>query len=206
LKIIVISSPDQKPNEVPEVLQMFKNGLEIFHVRKPSFSKKQMIEYIENFPSQYRNKMVLHSYHSLAKKYKLRGIYLSRKHRERGVLYRFQLYFFKKFNPSILISRSFSKISDLLHHVSGFDYVFLNPIFDSISSNNLSGGFNPKTLQISNKETKFKVIAMGGITPENLEQVKEMGFSGAALLGAVWNTDEQPSKVFAKAKEFAFAP
>ena len=201
MKIIVLSSPHHKENEISETVKMFEEGLEIFHARKPSFSKKEMIEYLESFPKHYRSKIVVHSYHQLAKKYTLRGIYLSRKHRQRNRIYKIKLFLFRKLNPNILVSRSFSKISDLLHPESGFDYVFLNPIFDSASSHHLSGGFNSKTLQNANKEAEYKVIAMGGITPENLDKVAEMGFYGAALLGAIWNTEEQPSKVFLRVKK-----
>ena len=33
---------------------------------------------------------------------------------------------------------------------------------------------------------KRNLIALGGITKENLDTIKEIGFGGAALLGSVW--------------------
>ncbi|GAB3828156.1 hypothetical protein GCM10028895_41300 [Pontibacter rugosus] len=41
-------------------------------------------------------------------------------------------------------------------------------------------------------QAKLPLIALGGVTAEKLPLVQEMGFKGAAVLGAVW---EQPNPV-----------
>jgi thiamine-phosphate pyrophosphorylase len=35
-----------------------------------------------------------------------------------------------------------------------------------------------------------KVIALGGINEDNIQLVKQAGFSGAAVLGAIWQADD----------------
>ena len=73
MQIIVISSKDKFRSEVSHVVKLFTEGLEVFHLRKPKFSLKRMEEYLDQIPEKYHNKIVIHSFHDLAKKYDLKG-------------------------------------------------------------------------------------------------------------------------------------
>ncbi|MGB3464087.1 MAG: hypothetical protein WBA74_02415, partial [Cyclobacteriaceae bacterium] len=84
MKIVVVSSPKDQPDEIVEVIRMFEAGLENFHIRKPRLNRKELTDYIKLFPEKYRDRLVIHSYHGLASGLKLGGIHLSRKHRKRG--------------------------------------------------------------------------------------------------------------------------
>ncbi len=63
------------------------------------------------------------------------------------------------------------------------DYVFLSPVFPSISKPGYGGSLNLEELKVV---VNRKVIALGGITEERLPIVERIGFGGAAMLGAVW--------------------
>lgn len=73
-----------------------------------------------------------------------------------------------------------------------WDFLLLGPVFDSISKAGYKGR------HFSN--IPRNAIAIGGITPSNLEKLQQMGFYGAAMLGAIWQKPERAVEVFIKAK------
>ena len=83
MKLVVISSTKGTYPETKIVTEMFDKGLETFHLRKPSFNKKKMEEYINQIPEPYWHKIIIHSKHILAIKFNLGGIHFTKKHRKR---------------------------------------------------------------------------------------------------------------------------
>ena len=77
MKLIVISSPNKSKSEIGYLIDFMKIGLDVFHVKKKNFSRKQMVEYLSMIPEEYRNRLVLHNHYSLASKFNLRGIHIS---------------------------------------------------------------------------------------------------------------------------------
>lgn len=68
------------------------------------------------------------------------------------------------------------------------DYVFLSPVFDSISKAGYKAAFDLERLSEKLKSSlrRTPVVALGGIKCGNIRRVREAGFDGAAVLGAVW--------------------
>lgn len=203
MDLVVISSARDVPAEVKEVVRMFDLGLEHFHIRKPKYSKTQLIEYIERFPEAYRKRLVLHSYHGLVDKYKLGGIHLSRSHRRRGKYYQFRLRLKMKFNKDLIVTRSFHKLTGVTADKRIYTYGFLSPVFDSISQSSLSAGFSKRALLILIPQANQPIYAMGGVTVDKLDSLKKSGFQGAVLHGALWEGKLPPHETFAIAKEKA---
>lgn len=203
MRLLVMSGPKDQPDEIVEVVRMFEEGLEYYHIRKPKKSRRQLLEYIKEFPPKYRNRLIIHSYHGLHRQLKLGGIHLSRKHRKRGKLYRLKLFLRRKMEGNMVVTRTFHKLSDISNDRRTYSYTFLSPVFDSITHSTLSAGFSKRALLITIPQARQPVYAMGGVTPERIEQIAELGFEGAALMGAVWNANERPHEVFRRAKEAA---
>jgi thiamine-phosphate pyrophosphorylase len=203
MKLVVVSSPKDHPNEIVEVIRMFEAGLEHFHIRKPRMSRKELTEYIKLFPEKYRSRIVIHSYHGLASSLKLGGIHLSRKHRKRGRLYRIKLFLRRKIERDLLVTRTFHKLTDITNEKRKYSYTFLSPVFDSITHSTLSGGFSKRALLIMIPQAKQPVYALGGVTEERFPEIIDLGFEGAVLLGSVWNSEEAPHIVFKRALEAA---
>src|ERR1039458_7901787 len=69
MKLIIISSPVAVPNEHEIINSLFEEGLEIFQLHKPDFSKDEMKQFVQQIPFKYHNKIALHSsfpkFHSL---------------------------------------------------------------------------------------------------------------------------------------------
>jgi thiamine-phosphate pyrophosphorylase len=199
MELIVISSPHKKEGEVSDIIRMFEIGLTHFHLRKPNFSRKELKDFIEQIPVKYRNRIVLHTNHSFALKYKLGGIHISKKHRKEGISLWFKLLRYRISIPKLVVTRTCHKLGDLLNDSSKYSYVFLSPVFDSISVNSLSAGFSKRGLKNTIIQSKKRVYAMGGIEPQNFKTIAEIGFHGAALLGYIWHNTENRSEAFRSA-------
>ena len=76
-----------------------------------------------------------------------------------------------------------------LINLKGFNYVFLSPVFDSVSKHGYNSMFSSEEIIDFFKKNPLytKVIALGGLSMENIDTALLMGFEGAAVMGALWN-------------------
>ena len=184
MKLVVISRPDFFKDETHTLNRLFGQGLERLHLRKPNASREQLAKWIEEIDSAYRSWIVVHDHHDLALEYGLGGIHLNSR------------------NPNIpdwldrsrfTLSRSCHTIAEVEACQGDFDYVFLSPIFDSISKQGYQAGFTKEELADAKARgiLSKNVYALGGITFENLQEVERLGFEGAAMLGGFWTSEER---------------
>lgn len=193
--LVVVSPPEQVENELTLLQQLFQLGLTTAHIRKPGWTLAELEEYLQLVPEVYRGRLVLHSHYELALRYQLGGIHLTEKsrneHKTSALLRQLQ---------SQSMSASFHSLAAVAQHRRPYDYVFLSPIFDSVSKADYRSNFRLE--QVQEALTRWQrrrgyvpqVIALGGITPQNIRQVQQAGFAGAAVLGGIW---QQPDPVAA---------
>ena len=64
----------------------------------------------------------------------------------------------------------------------------MSPIFDCISKKDYNAQYSPEEIRKAHKQgiVDKKVIALGGIDVHNIKEVKNFGFGGAAIMGALW--------------------
>ncbi len=204
MRLIVFSSSDRSISEAKEVKEMFDHGLEHFHLRKANFNQNELCAYLDVIPKEYHKRIVLHSNHHLKKAYKLGGLHLSRTHRKKKYKSNWKFWKFKVVNSKLYFTRTYSKLSTLSEDKRVYKYVFLSPIYNSISKNGHSGNFGNRSITKYVNLAKSPVIALGGVEIDKFEECKSLGFEGVALLGAVWNDENlSPLQVFLKAKEAA---
>ena len=82
---------------------------------------------------------------------------------------------------------SLHSLQDLQLDLSGLDYVFLSPIFDSISKQGYSAAFEAEALAAALQTARCPVIALGGISTQNIPIAASLGFAGVAVLGSIWH-------------------
>lgn len=195
MKLIVISSSGTIENEAQIVTQLFEAGLETFHLRKLKLSTKQMTEFIKQIPVHFHNRIFLHSHHNLASTFKLGGIHLTSTHKKKKYRTWLSLRLIKFKNPDIKISTSFKTIGQLLDNEQKYpySYVFLSPIFDSISSK-FQSGFTEHSLHSAIQKTKFDVIARGGIEVSSIEKAIRINFKGLAFYSSIWKSKDPVSE------------
>ena len=194
MKLIVISPSETKEDEIEQVTKMLEMGLGTFHLRKPKSSTAEMRQYIERIPARFHDRIVIHSHHNLAVRFNIAGIHITRQHRKRWFRLWWNEQCFRLKNKKIIRTASLRKLGSLYDGEGFYDYVFLSPIFDSLSGK-LQGGFNEFSLIAALKKTSYRVIARGGIDLSRLEKVQELGFAGLAFYTAIWRKKD-PVKAF----------
>ena len=151
----------------------------IFHIRKPDANIEEMRRLIVSLPTESRNRIVVHSHYSLVPELGLRGAHLGK-----GRMLP------PAFPYDIPTSYSCHSLEEVVVQKSQRAYVFLSPVFSSISKKGYESAFSKEALDNAFHRGIIdkKVVALGGITPQRIPAVKEMGFGGAALLGSVWQS------------------
>ncbi len=189
MKLIILSPENDVPNEQEIVKNLFGEGLQYFHLRKPSYDPDRMSAYIEMLPAQYHSRITLHTHHTLAKQYHLGGVHYNSRQPFPTVA-----------EQDTLLRKSCSAHSFLeLLKVSSFplDYVFLSPVFDSISKQGHTGNTEFSVLHAFREDHKNlpPLIALGGITEQNISSAAAMGFNGVAVLGSIWEQVHEETPV-----------
>lgn len=183
LDIIVITRPDFFDGEDILVNRLFENGLKRLHLRKPKASEQEMAEWIESVSRPFRHRIVLHDHHHLAKDYELGGIHLNGRN-PHVPQWLSEVRCVKSFS----VSRSCHSIDEVREYKDICDYMFLSPIYDSISKEGYGAAFSRESLELlRNEGLMSNLYALGGVSPKHFEEVHRLGFYGAALLGAVWH-------------------
>jgi len=173
-KIIIISNPKPIINESAIITDLFNNGLELFHLRKPFDNITTTANLLKNIPNQFHDKIIIHQHYQLTNAYELKGIHIKSNDKNKLTQYK-------------IISTSFHSFSELTNK-NNYQYAFLSPIFNSISKDGYNSNFKITELQKAYNSGLInnKIIALGGITPDNINIIKEIGFGGAAVLGYIW--------------------
>lgn len=200
MKQIIFSYPTPIKNELEKVnTLLMDNEIDFFHLRKPDFDRNDMKAYLNQIDERLHNKVILHSHYGLISKYDVAGINLNKKSlREMAIADEVDRCYIQplvlngnqieinRIHPNMVTysAHSFNEINSLPFDT---DYVFLSPIYDSISKQGYESNFKEKDKlkQELNKTTK-KVIALGGVTNDKINELKELGFYGYAQLGGFW--------------------
>ena len=177
MKLILMTPPTYFVEEDKIITALFEEGLDILHLRKPNTAPMYAERLLTLIPEQYHKRIVVHGHFYLKEEYKLKGIHLSERNPNAPEDYKGHL------------SRSCHTLEELKANKKGHDYLFFNPVFDEISKPNYMGNYTPEEIRKAHKAGIIdkKVIALGRIDAENIKQVKDYGFGGAAVLGGIWD-------------------
>lgn len=88
----------------------------------------------------------------------------------------------------------FHSLEEIVQYARPYDYAFLSPIFNSISKKGYYSPFDLEVVKDFLHNRPEKLIALGGIDEDKVETVKATGFGGAALLGAIWQSEDPVAK------------
>lgn len=193
--MIVISNPTEIVNEVSIINSLFEEGMELFHIRKPNYSIEKLRSFLLAIHSNYYSKLVLHQHHELTEEFQIKKVHFTEKDRLNKIP--------DKFQKSVrFLSTSVHSIEDFNDLPNVYNYAFLSPIYSSISKQNYVPTKN--AFEEIKKRTNHhtKLIALGGISVENIEKVLHNNFDDYALLGAIWNT-KNPIENFKKCQTIA---
>ncbi|WP_369048889.1 thiamine phosphate synthase [Tenacibaculum sp. UWU-22] len=187
--MFVLIAPEKDiPNEIQILQQLFEEGLEYYHLRKPNKNYKEHATYLNQIAKEHHNKIVTHYFHELINEFNLKGIHFQEQKRK-DILENTSAYFRGLSLAKKTISSSFHEPKDIENCPIKFDYHLLSPVFSSISKKAYKGrGFDVNHI---NKT----IIGLGGISTNTIKKTMALGFQGIGVLGSVWNT-ENPVQSF----------
>lgn len=175
--LFVVSYPQNISREAETINLLFENGMELFHLRKPGWHEKEIDVLLEQISKTYHHRIVFHQAHELAKRYGSTRLHFKEAERHK---------INDKPANGLVLSTSIHSLDVLDTLPPFFEYAFTGPVFDSISKRNYSAvGFDERLLK---KKRKIKLIAIGGVKQNNIGDVLQRGFDGAAVLGHVWQS------------------
>ena len=176
MRIIVITDAECLPGEAEAISALLEEGVWRVHIRKPGADAEDVSALLDAVPERYYGRISLHDCHDLALRYGLGGVHLNGRNPE------------PPFGFAGLVSRSCHSFSELSVYSSICDYMFLSPVFDSISKQGYRSHFSIEDIRANAcaGAVNDRVFALGGVSPENIRQVSEAGFGGAAVLGYLW--------------------
>jgi thiamine-phosphate pyrophosphorylase len=193
--LVVISSPDAIADEANIINALFEEGLEILHLRKPGIERGGLEILLKKIKPQYMHQIALHQRHQIAADWGISRLHFTETKRaemskeEWGALKQ----------ADNILSTSVHDIEAYKQLPPVFDYTFFGPVFNSISKE----GY----LSVTGDDFVFpvvaglpKVIAIGGINGQNIQRVKAMGFSGAAVLGMIWRQPDDSAEQLKKVR------
>ena len=189
MRLLLISPPDALAAELPALDELFGLGLVRYHVRKPGWSQSEMTAYLARIPARHHARLVLHAHPALVAELELGGLHLTAAARAALVLP-------PRLRPSQTLSTSFHSLAEIHRHRRRYDYVFLSPIFDSLSKVGYNAACHLPEVAAALRQLRRRtvyapqVVALGGIGADKLAAVRELGFAGAAVLGAVWQSPD----------------
>jgi thiamine-phosphate pyrophosphorylase len=188
---IVISNPSTIPDEAALINALFNEGLEVFHLRKPGAEIDELRQLMGEVKPCYYTQIALHQHHQIAKEFSIQRLHFTEARRQEvreETLQALQ-------QAECVLSTSIHQAETYTTLSKRFAYTFFGPVFNSISKVGYRSNFN-KEFVFPAKEKQAKVIALGGIDAGNIRSTIQMGFDGAAVLGAVWQSPKESIQQF----------
>lgn len=177
--MILISEPDFFDGEAGMINALFADGLLCLHLRKPDATLNEIRQLMEKIETNFHPRIMLHSHFELANEYSVRGLHFNE--RNKGLIGQYAGFSGTK-------SSTAHSIEALDCIPPGIDYVFFSPLFPSISKSGYRQEWDFARLKKALQQSRnFKVVALGGITPDRIDEVHALGFDDYAMLGSVWN-------------------
>ena len=184
MKLIVITQEEASDKEIGQVKQLLASGLVWrVHIRKKQLSDTEMLGFLGAFSESEKRLLSSHSHYDLALEEGLGGLHFTSKMNTEMCQ---ELY--KQARAQGMLTSASCHSFNEVERSSSLDYVFLSPIFSSISKI-LEKAFSYNAIRLFLKEARIDVFALGGISLETIEFARELGFPGVASLGYIWLGD-----------------
>ena len=184
---IVITLPYFFDGEAEQIVQLLHSSVDLIHIRKPESKAEELEKLIMSISSEYYPRLVLHDHHELAMKYHLHGVHLNGRNPQPPMGWEGS------------VSKSCHSLEEVKEWKGKCDYVSLSPIFDSISKQGYHAAFSSTEIEEASRQGIIdkKVLALGGVTFNKIDDVLRMGFGGGMILGDAWKNVSHPQDAVA---------
>lgn len=180
-RLLVVTPAQTVVREQGMVRDLFEAGLSGLHLRKPGFSSDAIKTYLDFFTETERKKIVVHGADSRLISEGIAGLHCPFSELKSGT------------TPAGTVSTSIHNWKEYAALPPEIAYAFMGPVYNSISKS----GYRQNRLAWNLPVRRpVPVIALGGIHERNAARVLDAGFSGAALLGSIWQQPEHAVVIF----------
>jgi thiamine-phosphate pyrophosphorylase len=152
--------------------------------------------FLSKIGKEYWSRLVLHQQHQLALDFGVNRIHFTENARASLDLES------TNNRDGFIKSTSTHSIIDFNTLDTCFEYAFLSPIYQSISKPDYKSDLDVPKAVAERTNFKTKLVALGGISTQNIDRTYKSGFDGVALLGSIWNTN-QPIQNFKLCQKIA---
>ena len=161
------------------ISNLLKLGIYSIHLRKPEATIHECRQLLSQLTDNERAKIIIHDYPELYTEFSIKGIHINKNITSLPNDYNG----FK--------TRSCHSFEEIKRYKNEYDYLFLSPIFDSISKVGYKSAFSKEELLKASTSGLIdnKIIALGGITLDMLPYFQELNFGGIAMIGGIYNTN-----------------
>lgn len=179
---IGFTRPEPCSNEMERIQDLLLSGeFDYIHFRHPDLTRQETANLLSSYPPDIINRLTLHDYFDLTEHYNVGGIHLNSRNPEihASIISR---------EGKLRVSKSCHSIEEL-PQTDDFTYVTLSPIFDSVSKPGYRSAFPPSIYPLLTDvltSHSLHVIALGGVKQDKISLIRELGFSGYAMLGSLW--------------------
>lgn len=163
--LAVITKPEVYPEEVVLLEELLEAGVERLHLRKPGGSVEGLLE---RLAPRWASRLVVHGSAELAARYEVAQIHGAVKAGVNG----------------IALSTSVHSWDEFRGLPGGLAYAFISPLFDSISKRGYRA--TDDLLTIPPGTLVCRPIGMGGVSDKTIGLMMVRGWTGAAVLGWIW--------------------
>ncbi|MBR5577333.1 MAG: thiamine phosphate synthase [Bacteroidaceae bacterium] len=177
MKLLLLSSPNFFVEEDKILATLFEEGLDILHLRKPNSEPVYCERLLTLLPEKYHQRIITNDHFYLKDEFDLMGIHISERNPNKPQGYKG------------ITTRTCYSLEELTEAKKQNQYVILRNIYDSQSHSNNKSQYTYEQLREASRKGLIdkRVMAQTGITLENIQEVRELGFGGAVVCSDIWN-------------------
>ena len=187
--LAVITSPGDIPGELEYLEGLLEAGVEKLHLRKPGGSVEGLLE---RLAPRWASSLVVHGRVELAVRYGVPQVHgsagmLSASAERGGDV------------GSVAVSTSVHSWGELKQLPAGLAYAFISPVFDSISKPGYMAAAD--LLTMPPRPLPCRPMGMGGVSADTIGLMITRGWTGATLLGWIWEEPREAVRRFEQIKK-----
>jgi thiamine-phosphate pyrophosphorylase len=167
--LAILSLPGGFAGEADTLEALLEAGVDRLHLRKPEMEVTELEALVKRLAPRWGERLVLHGPRAveLAMWYGVPNVH--------GVNGR---------ERRLKVSMSVHSWEELGRLPAGLEYAFISPVFDSISKKGYNA--NASLLQRPSGELPCRPMALGGVGAATIGELLKAGWTGAAVLGWIW--------------------
>jgi thiamine monophosphate synthase len=187
--IAVLTLPGSFDGEEKCLCDLLAAGVERLHLRKPEMPLRDLEALVAQLAPRWASKLVLHYQPEMAMRYGIPQIHGPVK---MGV------------GTPLRVSTSVHSWAEFAALPEGLEYAFISPLFDSISKQGYLA--NAELLSPPAAALPCRAVGLGGVGADTIGEMMQYGWTGAAVLGYLWEDRGQVVKRFETIKRLVNEP